>query len=70
MLKGPIPPHVDPRKLADRAATLTGELQLSQLKRLADPLEDDQGVVRASFPSGATSSVLWLSVVSSTLKSK
>ncbi|MBA1239165.1 metal-binding protein [Pseudomonas kunmingensis] len=52
MLKGPIPPHVDPRKLADRAATLTGELQLSQLKRLADPLEDDQGVVRASFSFG------------------
>lgn len=52
MLKGPIPPHVDPRKLADRAATLEGELQLSQLKRLADPLEDDQGVVRASFAFG------------------
>lgn len=52
MLKGPIPPHVDPRKLADRAATLTGELQLSKLKRLADPLEDDQGVVRASFSFG------------------
>ncbi len=49
MLKGPIPPHVDPRKLADRAATLEGALQLSQLKRLTDPLEDDQGVVRASF---------------------
>lgn len=52
MLKGPIPPHVDPRKLADRAATLAGELQLSQLKRLADPLEDDQGVVRARFAFG------------------
>ncbi|WP_286775465.1 YceD family protein [Stutzerimonas kunmingensis] len=52
MLKGPIPPHVDPRKLADRAATLAGELQLSQLKRLADSLEDDQGVVRASFAFG------------------
>ncbi|RCL59587.1 MAG: metal-binding protein, partial [Pseudomonas sp.] len=52
MLKGPIPPHVDPRKLADRAATLEGALQLSQLKRLTDPLEDDQGVVRASFAFG------------------
>ncbi|MBE7374861.1 YceD family protein [Pseudomonas lopnurensis] len=52
MLKGPIPPHVDPRKLADRAATLEGELQLSQLERLADPLEDDQGVVRAHFAFG------------------
>src|SRR3989344_1135959 len=52
MLKGPIPPHVDPRKLADRAATLEGALQLAQLKRLTDPLEDDQGVVRASFAFG------------------
>ncbi|PZR25650.1 MAG: metal-binding protein, partial [Ectopseudomonas oleovorans] len=24
MLNGPIPPHVDPRKLADREATLEG----------------------------------------------
>jgi uncharacterized protein len=52
MLKGPIPPHVDPRKLADRAATLAGELPLSRLKRLTDPLEDDQGAVRASFTFG------------------
>ena len=52
MLKGPIPPHVDPRKLADRAVTLKGELQLSELKRLVDPLEDDKGAVRASFEFG------------------
>lgn len=52
MLKGPIPPHVDPRKLADRAAALEGELQLSELKRLVDPLEDDKGVVRARFDFG------------------
>ena len=52
MLKGPIPPHVDPRKLADRAATLEGELPLSGLKRLVDPLEDDKGVVRASLEFG------------------
>jgi len=52
MLKGPIPPHVDPRKLADRAATLEGELQLSELKRLVDPLEDDEGVVRARLEFG------------------
>ena len=52
MLKGPIPPHVDPRKLADRAARFEGELQLSGLKRLVDPLEDDQGVVLASFDFG------------------
>ncbi|MTZ12438.1 metal-binding protein [Pseudomonas sp. JL972] len=52
MLKGPIPPHIDPRKLADRAASLQGELNLSQLQRLAESLEDDQGVVRASFAFG------------------
>ncbi|CAM5233727.1 MULTISPECIES: YceD family protein [Pseudomonadaceae] len=52
MLKGPIPPHIDPRKLADRAASLQGELSLSQLQRLAESLEDDQGVVRASFAFG------------------
>lgn len=52
MLKGPIPPHIDPRKLADRAASLQGELSLSQLQRLAESLEDDQGVVRASFSFG------------------
>ncbi|WP_313209779.1 YceD family protein [Stutzerimonas nitrititolerans] len=52
MLKGPIPPHVDPRKLADRVAALEGELQLSELKRLVDPLEDDKGVVRARFDFG------------------
>lgn len=52
MLKGPIPPHIDPRKLADRAASLQGELNLSQLQRLAGSLEDDQGVVRASFAFG------------------
>ncbi|EIK53906.1 MAG: YceD family protein [Pseudomonadaceae bacterium] len=52
MLKGPIPPHIDPRKFADRAASLQGELNLSQLQRLAESLEDDQGVVRASFAFG------------------
>lgn len=52
MLKGPIPPHVDPRKFADRAASLQGELQLSELKRLVEPLEDDKGAVRASFEFG------------------
>lgn len=31
---------------------MKGELQLSELKRLVDPLEDDKGVVRASFDFG------------------
>ena len=49
MSNGPIPPHVDPRKLADRAATLQGELPLAQLSRLCDPLADDAGNVSATF---------------------
>ncbi|MFH0025195.1 metal-binding protein, partial [Pseudomonas fluorescens] len=49
MLNDPIPPHVDPRKLADRGTTLQGELLLADLKRLCDPLSDDVGPVRAQF---------------------
>ena len=49
MSNGPIPPHVDPRKLADRGATLEGDLLLADLPRLCEPLADNQGVVRAKF---------------------
>ncbi len=49
MSNAPIPPHVDPRKLADRGATLEGELQLAELQRLCDPLADNVGTVRAKF---------------------
>jgi len=49
MLNGPIPPHVDPRKLADRGATLEGELPLASLSRLCDPLADSAGAVRAKL---------------------
>lgn len=51
MLNGPIPTHVDPRKMADRSATLQGELLLASLERLCDPLSDDAGrvTVRLSF---------------------
>lgn len=49
MSNGPIPPHVDPRKLADRSATLEGELQLAELQRLCGPLADNQGMVRTKF---------------------
>lgn len=49
MLNGPIPPHVDPRKLADRSATLEGELQLAGLPRLCDPLADNAGAVHAKI---------------------
>lgn len=52
MLNGPIPPHIDPRKLADRNATLEGDIPLSALRRLSDSLEDDQGVVHAKFDFG------------------
>ncbi|MET0951574.1 MAG: metal-binding protein, partial [Pseudomonas sp.] len=34
MLNDPIPPHVDPRKLADRGTTLQGEVLLADLERL------------------------------------
>ena len=49
MLKGPIPSHVDPRKLADRAAILEGELSIASLPRLGEQLADNAGVVRAKF---------------------
>ncbi|QEY63970.1 metal-binding protein [Metapseudomonas lalkuanensis] len=51
MLNGPIPPHVDPRKLADREVTLEGEIALASLERLCDPLADNAGSihVRLSF---------------------
>ena len=49
MLNGPIPPHVDPRKLADREATLEGRLELASLPRLCDPLSDTVGAVQAKF---------------------
>ena len=49
MLNGPIPPHVDPRKLADREATLEGKLELASLPRLCDPLADTAGTVQAKF---------------------
>jgi uncharacterized protein len=49
MSNSPIPPHVDPRKLADRSTTLDGELQLANLARLCSSLADDHGVVRTKF---------------------
>ncbi|MBF8727914.1 YceD family protein [Pseudomonas putida] len=49
MLNDPIPPHVDPRKLADRGVTLSGSLPLADLERLCDPLSDDVGMVQAKF---------------------
>jgi uncharacterized protein len=49
MSNGPIPPHVDPRKLADRTTTLEGVVPLADLKRLCDPLADNHGMVRAKF---------------------
>jgi len=52
MLNGPIPPHVDPRKMADRGVTLQGELQLSSLERFCDPLADTAGIVRTKLVFG------------------
>ena len=52
MLKGPIPPHIDPRKLADRAVTLEGEWPLGQFPRLCEQLVSDAGSVHARFEFG------------------
>lgn len=52
MLKGPIPPHVDPRKLADRATTLEGAWPLVQFSRLCEQLVSDAGSVQARLEFG------------------
>ena len=49
MINGPIPPHVDPRKLADRSISLAGELQLLQFSRVCELLTNTAGHVRAEF---------------------
>ena len=49
MIYGPIPPHVDPRKLADRGITLTGELLLADFSRVCELLTDTAGLVRVAF---------------------
>lgn len=46
MLNGPIPPHVDPRKLVDRGITLEGVLPLASMTRVCEQLTDNQGDVR------------------------
>ena len=38
--------------MADRGVTLQGELQLSSLERLCDPLADDAGIVRTKLVFG------------------
>lgn len=52
MLKGPIPSHIDPRKLADRANTLEGDWPLKQFARLCEQLVSDAGNVHARFEFG------------------
>ncbi|MEE1925847.1 YceD family protein [Pseudomonas sp. 148P] len=49
MLNDPIPPHVDPRKLADRGVSIEGSVPLADLERLCDPLSDNVGTVQAKF---------------------
>ncbi len=49
MLNGPIPTHVDPRKLADRDATLEGALPVARFERLKSALADDAGTVNISL---------------------
>ncbi len=52
MLNGPIPPHVDPRKLADRGATLRGELPVAGFTRLSDALSANTGTVSVELEFG------------------
>ncbi|MCQ4347870.1 YceD family protein [Pseudomonas stutzeri] len=52
MLKGPIPPHIDPRKLADRDAILQGEWPVAQFSRLCEQLVSDAGSVQARLEFG------------------
>ncbi|MDH4583036.1 metal-binding protein [Pseudomonas sp. BN415] len=52
MLNGPIPPHVDPRKLADREVTLDGDIALARLERLCEPLAGNAGSISASLAFG------------------
>ena len=52
MLKGPIPPHVDPRKLADREAVLEGSWPVSQFERLCESLASDSGEIHAVLRFG------------------
>ncbi len=47
MLNGPIPPHVDPRKLVERGATLEGECALAEMPRVNEQLTSDDGEVHA-----------------------
>jgi len=49
MLYGPIPPHVDPRKYADRSISLAGELPLRELSRVCELLSGTAGNVRVVF---------------------
>ena len=49
MINAPIPPHVDPRKLADRGITLTGEFPVSDFSRVCELLTDTAGLVRVAF---------------------
>ncbi|MBA5355993.1 YceD family protein [Pseudomonas aeruginosa] len=46
MLNGPIPPHIDPRKLVDRGATLEGVYALADMPRVCEQLTSDAGEVR------------------------
>lgn len=48
MLNGPIPPHVDPRKLADRGISFNGSLPLSQFTRVCELLTHNTGDVQVN----------------------
>lgn len=48
MSNGPIPLHVEPRKLVDRGISFSGELPLSKFKRLDGLLTNTAGAVRVN----------------------
>lgn len=52
MLKGSIPPHIEPRKLADREAVLEGSFALKQFDRVCDQLEGESGEVSVRLEFG------------------
>ncbi|HCL15808.1 MAG TPA: metal-binding protein [Pseudomonas sp.] len=52
MLNGPIPPQVDPRKLADRGVTLKGELPLANMRRVGEQLVKSEGAVAVVLDFG------------------
>ena len=52
MLKGSIPPHIEPRKLADRGAVLEGSWPVGRFERVCEQLVNDSGEVHVRLEFG------------------